>query len=61
MYTKEQQQKGADLGAFGDPHNHHVQRPPNGGINLMEDERDPDVIPAQFGRVDQKYPGNVLF
>lgn len=56
MYTKEQQQqKGSGAGVGGPVANESNpfggdHRPANGGSNvMMEDERDPDVIPAQFG------------
>lgn len=52
MYMKEHQQKSSIVGSgSGDTHPFDDHRPANGGSNLMmEDERDPDVIPAQFGK-----------
>lgn len=60
MYMKEQQQKGSIVGSGpGDTHPFGDHRPANGGSNLMmEDERDPDVIPAQFGKEFCTLPWN---
>lgn len=48
MYTKEQQHNSKfDSNSIGDRHT--LTNNVNNGDNMAEDERDPDVIPAQYG------------